>query len=284
MTLHEAVLRCGERLEEAGIEEASSHARMMAMHAAGIRPAMYILQRREEIPDDVLAKLDEMTTRRCAGEPVQHILGTWEFAGLVFRTDTRALIPRMETEMLVEEVCRRIPVGAAAAVADVGTGTGCVGLSIAHARPGVRVVLMDVSEDALSLAEENRDALGIRAEAVRHDMRSKLPGGPYDIIVSNPPYIPTAELPGLQREVQHDPVLALDGGEDGLWAYRALAERMDDSLRPGGWMIAEIGHGQGSDVRALFSAHGGEAVLLYDLDGHERVVLCQSNGGKRNAD
>ena len=275
MTLREALQLTAKALADAGIEEAESQARLLVWHAAGVTPSEYLLHREDALLPEQQTQWEAMLQRRCAGEPLQHILGVWEFAGLPFQVDSRALIPRMETEMLVEETLRRAAPGAPVRIADVGTGTGCIGLSVAAFRPEAEVALMDLSPDALALAQENSRRLGLQPAFYLHDMREPLPGGPYDILVSNPPYIPTDQLAGLQREVQYDPRMALDGGPDGLWAYRALAERMEDSLSADGALLVEIGHGQARDVQALLEPHGRRTGLCYDLEGHERVVWCE---------
>ena len=207
------------------------------------------------------------------GEPVQYILGVWLFYGFEFKVDKRALIPRPETELLVEKALEALVPGKACRVADVGCGTGCIGLSLGKLRPQARVTLLDISLEALALSQENGLRLGVSARFERWDMRQgPLPGTPYDMIVSNPPYISRVEVDELALRVRgYEPRLALEGGDDGLSFYRALAARGADSLAPGGMMLCELGIGQAQDVSGLMDALFGEMQVWPDMEGIPRI-------------
>jgi release factor glutamine methyltransferase len=237
--------------------------------------AGYALRADLPMADDARDRFADMARRCCEGEPVQYILGWWEFGGLRLRTDRRALIPRPETE----EVARKAAAlagGGSVSVADVGCGTGCIGLYVASRRPLARVTLFDISPDALSLASENAEALRLRVHIAAADMARPLPGGPYDLLVSNPPYAARHELASLPCCIRdREPLIALDGGSDGLDAYRALARRLTDSLTPGGWMVLEVGAGQHDAVLSMLSPHCDTVEVHSDLSGIPRVVAAR---------
>lgn len=251
----------------------ASDARWLLQEVARISMTEYLIRKDTAMTAEQVSAFEKMIFRRAAGEPVQHILGCWDFCGLTLKTDPRALIPRPETELLVEEALRLLPEEPRTRVADVGCGTGCIGLAIKSKRHRVQLTLMDISEDARSLAAENARLQHLMAEIVPADMREPLPGAPYDMICSNPPYIPTADCAVLDPVVrEHDPMLALDGGTDGLDFYRALADRMRDSLVPGGIMILELGIGEAEAVEALFAPQAERIRLIKDPAGIDRIL------------
>ncbi len=215
----------------------------------------------------------EKVKRRAQREPVQYILGRTEFWSLPLRVDSQVLIPRADTEILVEEALQKA--GGARAILDVGTGSGAIAVALAHELPASRVEAIDVSAGALKIAAENAERNGVaqRLSLRRADLR-QFGGGPYDLVVSNPPYIPAADLPGLMPEVRDfEPMLALDGGADGLDCYRQLAGRIPAMLNPGGWLLVEVGSGQAESVQELFRCAGLENVYVRnDYAGIPRVV------------
>lgn len=220
-------------------------------------------------------KIWALARRRAQGEPVRYLTGVCPFMDLEFYVDSATLIPRPETELLVEAVEQRLPPGPLS-LWDVGCGSGCIGISLAWRNPNLRVTAIDVSPEALRVAEANVRRWGMeeRVALCRHDILTgppKLP--PPDAVVSNPPYIPTGALSGLQREVrEYEPRAALDGGPDGLRFYRRLIADMP--LGPGGILALEIGYDQGETVPALLRAGGYTRVeLLRDLAGQPRVAL-----------
>ena len=220
---------------------------------------------------------DALLARREAGEPLQYVLGEASFLGRAFRVDPRVLIPRADTETLAEAMCACLTPGLR--VLDMGAGSGALAISAALACPQARVTGADISEDALAVARENGERLGARVEWVRSDLFSALEGRCFDMIVSNPPYIPTGELKGLQREVRREPVLALDGGEDGLACYRAIVRGLPGRLCPGGSLLLEVGDGQAARVRALLEKLFDSTAVLADLSGLDRVVTGDGYAG-----
>src|ERR1700742_2543314 len=198
-----------------------------------------------------LEPLREKVRRRAEGEPLQHLLGHWEFFGRTFKTDRRALIPRPETELLVETVLKEISAGAETSghLLDVGTGSGILAITFALEQPALRVSAVDLSEDALALARENATHLGVsdRIDFQQSDLLDRL-DGPFHWVVANLPYIPTADLNALQREVRFDPVLALDGGKDGLTIVKRLIESLPGKIASNGRIALELGQGQAQQV------------------------------------
>jgi len=254
-----------------GVEE--SDARWLLQEVARVSMTQYLILKDTTMEPTQVARFEEMIRRRAKGEPVQHVLGFWGFGDLTLKTDGRALIPRPETELLVEEALRLLPEEQGMRIADVGCGTGCIGLSMKNARLRDKVTLLDISPEARELAAENADLLRLTVEILPADMRETLPGGPYDMICSNPPYIPREDCEALDPEVRYfDPMLALDGGEDGLDFYRALADRTGDSLKSGGFVVLELGIGQAEDVKKIFAPVADVVDLKKDLAGIDRVL------------
>jgi len=226
--------------------------------------------------------------RRLAGEPVSRILGRREFFGRVFAVTPEVLDPRPETELLVEAALRLRPhiealAGSAPVACDLGSGSGAIIVSLLAEWPVLKGLAVDISAPALRVTRRNAAAHGVakRLLCVQGSWLEPI-GGPIDLLLANPPYISERDIAGLQREVrEHDPHLALAGGADGLDAYRAIARRAKDVLRPGGWLLVEVGAGQAQAVRALFTRAGlaaDEALLpsiLADLAGVERVVALK---------
>ena len=250
----------------------------MAEDALGMTRAELKFEADRAIHAHQLDRLDTMLARRVAGEPVQYILGSADFMGLRFRVNSDVLIPRQDTETLAEAALiavRALP--GTPRLLDLCAGSGCIGLSIASLAPHARVTLTDVSHEALEVARANQRVLGVEAELRQGDLFSAVEGEHFDIVVSNPPYIPEGELALLQREVGYEPTLALDGGADGLDFYRRIAEGAADHLRPGGSIYLEVGLGQARDVLELLKAHLPclEAGTIRDLNGIERVVFAK---------
>ena len=226
---------------------------------------------------DELAAYRERVRRRAGREPLAYILGQAEFWSLPLKVTPEVLIPRPETELLVEEALPRLT--GRQQVLDVGTGSGALAIALAHERQELLVTAIDVSPAALAVAADNARSNGV-AERIRfaqHDL-GQLPPGPFDLIVANPPYVPSGELATLMPEVRDfEPQLALDGGVDGLDAYRALARQAEVVLTASGWLLVEVGSGQAPAVQELFAGAGLKEILsARDLAGIERVV-----GGRR---
>lgn len=275
MTISEWMSHAVAALRQSGCPDPEVDARWMTEDALGISRAELHFEGESAIPADALSRLEAMLDRRCAGEPVQYILGSADFMGLKFEVGPNVLIPRQDTETLVEAALIALQSGAPApAVLDLCAGSGCIGLSLASLAPHARVTLADISREALDIARRNMHALGVKVELRHGDLFAAVGRERFDLIASNPPYIPRGELARLQREVQFEPRLALDGGADGLMFYRRIAEAAADHLNPGGSIWLEVGMGQAEAVLELLRAHlpGADAGTVKDLNGIERVV------------
>ena len=240
------------------------------------RVALYVNFERPLIAEE-LARYREKVRRRADREPLQYILGETEFWSLPFSVNPFVLIPRADTEVLVEEALKRID--GCSNVLDVGTGSAAIAVALAHEKPEIKVTALDCSEDALEVARGNARRNGVveRVACLAGDLNS-LPPGPFDMIVSNPPYIPSRDWEQLMPEVRdHEPRLALDGGDDGLEAYRRIAVQALKILSPGGWLLVEVGIGQAAVVSALFKAAGlTDVAQRDDYAGIQRVVMGQN--------
>jgi len=226
-----------------------------------------------------LGPLREKVRRRAEGEPLQHLLGHWDFYGRTFKTDKRALIPRPETELLVETLLKEVANCGepASRLVDVGTGSGVLAITLALERPELEVFALDLSEDALALARENAERLGVldRVAFHRSDLLEGIEG-PFHWIVANLPYIPTSDLNGLQREVKFDPGLALDGGKDGLTIIKRLIESVPGKIASNGMIALEIGQGQSQRVLGFLADHNYRDISIKkDYQGVERLLIAR---------
>ena len=278
MTISDWLRRAGTTLAEAGCPDPEIDARWMAEEVLGMTRAEMKFEGEREVHPGELEKLSDMLSRRAAGEPVQYILGSADFMGLRFFVDRRVLIPRQDTETLVERALVDIVGRPAPEVLDLCAGSGCVGLSLLSLAPRARVTLTDVSRDALEVAKKNAGLLGLDAAFRLGDLFRAVGRERFDFIVSNPPYIPRMELSELQREVLREPVLALDGGHDGLDFYRRIAADAPNHLNPGGAVYLEVGVGQAQAVLELLTARVNCAAsgVEKDLNGIDRVVWVRS--------
>ena len=270
MTIGEVLRRSTDHLAARGSGRPRLEAERLLAHALGLeRVELYMHLDR---PLSV-AELDDaraLVRRRADGEPLQYVLGEWGFRRLTLRVDGRALIPRPETETLVERCLTLLDGDDAPRVLDVGAGSGAVALALADEHPGARVTAIDVSEDALSLARENAERTGIVVELLHHDLFAGLPGDGWDLVVSNPPYVRDDELASLASEVlDWEPALALfDRGHT-----EALVRAATRALRPGGALAIETHEDGASGVAALLDREGYVAVrTTKDLAGRDRVV------------
>ena len=280
MTITEWLTHARDRLTQTGCPDPDIDARWIAEDALGMTRQGLVFEGDRAISRHQLYTLESMLDRRAAGEPVQYILGSADFMGLRFKVDHGVLIPRQDTETLVEAALidlRQRP--GRPTLLDVCCGSGCVGLSLASLAPHARITLTDISPEALEIAKANQKALEVRADLRQGDLFNALDRERFDVITANPPYIPSGELPALQREVRFEPALALDGGADGLDFYRRIAEAAPDHLNPGGAIFLEVGIGQASAVLELVKAHlpCTEAGTVKDLNGVERVVFGKIN-------
>jgi release factor glutamine methyltransferase len=226
---------------------------------------------------DELATFRALIERRMAGEPTQYLTGVKEFYNRSFKVDARVLIPRPETELLVEAALHALPKDAPSRALDVCTGSGCIAISLAAERPQASVLATDLSPEACALARENAEALGVGARVTvsQGDLFAPVPeDARFQLVVSNPPYIASWEIPGLSVEVRREPHLALDGGQDGLGVIRRVIEGARRYLLPGGLLAMEIGETQGTAVRELLQAAGyQDARVEKDLERRERLAF-----------
>lgn len=242
--------------------------------------------RASELLSEPRAEAMRRALKRAAdGEPVQYIVGQWPFMDHTFKVDRRALIPRPETEELVARVlaCRELWAGPAPVVADVGTGSGCIAISLALARPLAAFVALDTSEDALALARENAEALGAagRMAFAHGELADAVEPESLAAVVSNPPYISSADVDGLPRHIrEHEPRQALDGGPQGLDVLATIIADSAMALRPGGWIFLEIGATQGPAVLRLLTEAGFDpGRILPDIAGHDRIAEARLPAG-----
>ncbi len=277
---------------EGGLANPALDARLLVLAACGITHAELIRDSGRALTDAQRARLVESAARRLAGEPVSRILGSRAFWGLEFRLSPETLDPRPDTETLVEAALgavqeRDAPLG----ILDLGTGTGCILIALLSELPHAVGVGTDINHAALLTARENARAAGVaeRARFVQSDWLRGI-GGSFDIVVSNPPYIARRELAGLSREVRaHDPLAALDGGEDGLAAYRAILGDIARVLKPGGIAAFEVGQGQAPAVGAMMTAIDMQPVLpgglaaARDLSGTERALVMKRSERRQMA-
>ncbi len=267
-----ALYRMGEdKLRYAGIEEASLDARLLLEEVCGTDRNTLLVHGDKEVTEERRECYVNYITQRCRHIPLQHILGYQEFMGLRFAVSPAVLIPRQDTETLVEEVMRFLHDGMH--ILDMCTGSGCILLSLLKYSNDCVGVGCDLSADALKVAVENAAALGIEAEFLQSNLFEEIKGR-FEVIVSNPPYIKSGAIKELMEEVrEHDPMMALDGGEDGLFFYRKIVASAGDYLYPGGMLFFEIGCDQADEVSGLMQDAGYKDITVCkDLAGLNRVV------------
>ncbi|WP_346707890.1 peptide chain release factor N(5)-glutamine methyltransferase [Massilistercora timonensis] len=268
-----------EQLELSGVPDADLDAWYLLEFVTGISKARYYGNPEAGMEEEEVLRYRDVIRQRAERIPLQHITGEQEFMGFSFQVNEHVLIPRQDTETLVEEALGVLK--PKMEILDLCTGSGCILLSLLklgekQGIAGLKGTGADISREALKVAEENGRRLEIPGDQlawVRGDLFEKLEG-PFDLLVSNPPYIPSGELSGLQEEVRlHDPALALDGHEDGLYFYRRIAAEAGKYLRDGAFLMLEIGWDQGKAVRGLLEAAGYQEVeVKKDLSGNDRVV------------
>ncbi|WP_300298897.1 peptide chain release factor N(5)-glutamine methyltransferase [Ferrovibrio sp.] len=270
------LLDATRRLKQAGIEGPRQDAVLLLSEATGLTPDRVRLEPAIAVVPDIAARFEALLLRRLAYEPISHILGTREFWSLPFRVTRDVLDPRPDSETLVAGVLAAIPDrGAKLKLVDFGTGSGCLLLSLLHELPNASGLGVDASPAALKIAQENAERLGLAARArFRHGDWGAGIEERFDILISNPPYIESAVVPGLAPEVAtYEPLLALDGGADGLAAYRRLVPDLARLAAPGAFVALEIGLGQDVAVSALLAGAGFAGIaVLPDLAGIGRVV------------
>ena len=267
------------RLRAAGIDAAGLEARLLLMAATGLTRTGLIAAGQDRMEADAVGRFDAMLRERLTRRPLQHIVGTTEFFGLEFVCDGRALIPRADSEVVVEAALDRLAADSSCLIADLGTGSGCLLAAILVNRGNARGVGVEASPAAASLARENFERLGLsaRTDVFEGSWRDWADWAAADLIISNPPYIASGEIPSLAPEVRgHDPLAALDGGVDGLRAYREIIALASERMKPGAWIVFEIGHDQKDAVSGwLQAADFTEIGTCRDLGGNDRAVWAR---------
>lgn len=284
LTLNQAFVEAASALRQAGIATPELDARLLLCHAAGLTHEAYTAQTRDPLRPEAGEALGAAIVRRLKREPVARITGTREFYGRTFHLDPQALDPRPDTETLIEAALAHIARSglrdSPLTLLDLGTGTGCILVTLLAELPRARGLGTDMSYSALASAAANAERLGVAARAafVAADWLDAVEGK-FDLILSNPPYLASREIAALADEVAaYDPILALDGGPDGLDAYRRIAARAGDILAEGGRLLVEIGAAQAEAVAGIFCAAGlkldGPEAVRQDLAGRPRVVVA----------
>ena len=276
MSTYASALRYGKKyLADRQIENSGGDAWYLMEYVWGIDRNYYFLH-----SDDIIEQKDEeryrdLLQKRGSHIPLQHLTGTCDFMGLTFQVNDQVLIPRQDTETLVESALSRLKEGDRAL--DLCTGSGCIILSLEKLAPGIRGLGADISAAALAVAKRNRDSLGLESDFCISDLFEGIEGV-FDMIVSNPPYIASGKIPGLMEEVRgFEPLLALDGGADGLDFYRRIIKDARDFLKPGGWLGLEIGYDQREAVEELLRRQGFiKTETLQDLAGLDRTVWAEN--------
>ena len=288
LTIADALREAAARLRVACVAEPRREAGTLLAHSLGRDRAFLITHADEALTASQLADFRARVARRAAGEPFQYIAGRQEFYGLEFEVGPDVLIPRPETELLVEEALKLLKGTDAPLLCDVGTGSGCIAVTLLHERGDARGLALDVSSAALAVAARNAARHGVdeRLRLLVSDCFEALRGGGheetrFDLVASNPPYVAGSEMEGLQKEVRdHEPRIALTPGGDGLAVIRRLVARAPEFLKPGGHLLLEIGFGQHERVASLVNPAVWTLLgIRPDLQGIPRVVALRLNGG-----
>lgn len=289
-TLGSLILHVQGELAAAGIEAPEREARWLIEHALGLSGSSELLDRTRQVDGDGMAKVYACVSRRAAREPLQYILGSQEFCGLEFEVNTSVLIPRPETELLLQEVIRRLPHSSQPIIVDVGTGSGCLAVTLARALPDVSIVATDISVDALETAKRNAHRHGVETAVrwLQGDLLAPLAGSGYEglvtAIMANPPYIRESEWNDLQPEVgRYEPRLALVAGTRGIEVHERILDQALVYLAPGGFLAMEMGLGQSGEITERIQRMPAYelAEVVRDEAGIDRIVIVQRAGFPR---
>lgn len=270
MVISEAVREASKELKE----NARFEAELIVMEALEISRTQLVLDGKKEITPNQWKKIKEIINRRRKGEPLQYILGECEFMALDFYVERGVLIPRSDTETLVETMLDKADSGMD--VLDICAGSGCIGISIAYYKKDVCVDLVDISDKAIEVAKKNiiRNGVSDRVEIKKMDILNEYPEKKYDIVVSNPPYIETDVIKNLQTEVKdYEPHIALDGGKDGLVFYRRIVEIAPQIMKKNGILAFEIGYNQGAQLSEIMGNSFKNIAIIKDLANNDRVAI-----------
>lgn len=272
MTFREAIALGETILQKANIVDAKNDAWLLLAMACKIDHTYYYMHMDDELTEEQIAEFESIIKKRSERVPLQYITGEQEFMGLPFKVNSNVLIPRQDTETLVEEVLLFLEPNMR--VLDLCTGSGCIIISLMKHMKGITGFGIDISKQALLVAKENAKANGVEVEFEKSDLFDQVSES-FDVIVSNPPYIPSDVIPTLEPEVcSYEPYQALDGKEDGLYFYRKIVKDCRSHLNPGGALFLEIGHDQGEDVSQMLRYAGFKTVeVKKDLAGNDRVVI-----------
>ena len=274
MTCRELIRRASESFCAAGIPDPVNDAALLPSHLTGRPPLALRLDEETVLDPSVIDSFKSLAEQRLSRIPLQYLLGEAPFFCRMFRVDSRVLIPRPETELLCEWALELLKDHSSPRILDLCCGSGCIGITLKAELPSASVTLSDISPDALDLAAENASLLGADVALCRSDLLEAFSGTSFDLIISNPPYIPSADCDTLQEEVLREPRLALDGGKDGLSVYRRIVREAFPRLSPGGFLLMELGIGEDEAVSALLSDYGYESIQIReDLSGIRRMIL-----------
>jgi release factor glutamine methyltransferase len=277
LSLRQAVRQAADELQRAGMKTPARDAELLLVHTTGLSRTDLIASPTQTLTAAQERRYRELIDRRANWEPIQYITGEREFYGLRFTVTPEVLIPRPETEHLVEAALERIPPNVPFHIADVGTGSGAIAVALAVGRPTASVIAVDISAAALKIARQNASANGVaaRIEFVEADLLVGIAAQSVDMVVSNPPYVADGERETLDAEVKnYEPARSLFAGPTGLEVYERLIPQAANALRPGGWLIMEIGAGQQSQLSQLLK-NWSNVSFIPDLQGIPRVVLAQ---------
>jgi len=285
-TVRQLLQKATGQFERAGVDEPRLNAELLLAHALGRDRSALYARPNAGVPLQIARRMETLTQRRADREPLQYLLGRWEFYGRTFEVTADVMVPRQETELLVDKCLEKLPPDCRDPVADVGTGSGVVGVSLAAERTALRIVATDSSAAALAVARRNARRNGVegRVALVRADLAGPLRPGAFALVASNPPYVPGGEIDTLEPEIsRYEPRRALDGGPDGLEVVRRLVPQAARALRAGGWLALELGPGQWERVRAIagkcasFDMEAAESVR--DPGGCDRVFCIRKPAG-----
>lgn len=268
-----------DALNCAGVENAAYDVKILLEHVFSVSYSDLVIRPQAEYPQEKVSEFESLISKRISGEPLQYIIGKWEFMGFEFYVGEGVLVPRSETEIIVEYAVEKLKDVQSPVIYDLCSGSGCIGLSVKKLLPTARVFMVEISDDALYYLNKNRDFLGLTKDTcvIKGDITkgfeafSALPKP--DIILSNPPYVKRSDIPSLQREVRHEPALALDGGDDGLEFYRVLADKWLPYVSDGGFIAVECAEDQADEIALMMIKNCDETEILNDYSNIQRIVV-----------
>jgi release factor glutamine methyltransferase len=277
MTIRDALLQGARRLEQSRVPNSRLNAESLLAHALGVDRLYLYIHDDRALDDGEAQRFETTVAARVSGVPTQYIVGRQEFFGRNFTVNPSVLIPRPETELIIETVLELAPAGSAPRILDIGTGSGAITVTLALERPSAQVFATDLSFDALQVAKQNASALGARVSFALMDLGSAIgTAGAFDFVVSNPPYVNPEDAATLEREVRdHEPSLALFAPDQGFEVIRRLIPESARLIQPGGYLIFEIGMGMADGVIAQFSDSWSAPYVRSDLQGIPRVVVAR---------